>query len=42
MSIELPYSNFISKEQAKVCPPAFRAEPEFHDIGDRVIIMKTL
>jgi hypothetical protein len=38
--VTLPYEYFISKRQAKVCPPALRCEPEFYDIGDKVVLLK--
>ena len=32
----------ISRRQAKLAPPALKYEPEYHNIGDKVILMQNL
>jgi hypothetical protein len=40
--IEVPYYELISKKVSKISGPALRSEPEFHDVGDAVILLRTL
>jgi hypothetical protein len=32
----------ISGRQGKIAPPALKYEPEYHNIGDKVIVLKNL
>ena len=40
--MKLELHQIISKKLGKICPPPLKYEPEFHDIGDEVIVLKTL
>jgi hypothetical protein len=32
----------ISRRQAKLAPPTLKYEPEYHNIGDKVILLRNL
>ena len=32
----------ISRRQGKISPPALKYEPEYHNIGDKVILLRNL
>ena len=36
------YHEVFSRRQALVSPPAYKSEPEYHNIGSRVILLRTL
>ena len=40
--ISLPYRHIISRRQASVAPPSFRMEPEYHNVGNRVVLLRRL
>lgn len=40
-TLSLPISDLLTRAQARIAPPALRSEPEFHDIGDKVFILKS-
>jgi hypothetical protein len=40
--ITFDYHEIFSRNQAFIAPPAYKSEPEFHDIGSRVILLRSL
>lgn len=40
--ITLRHNEVVSKRQARVAPPALKYEPEYHNIGDKVILLRNL
>lgn len=40
--VTLAYHEIFSRTQALIAPPAYKSEPEYHDIGSRVILLRTL
>ena len=40
--VAFSYHEVFSRRQALVSPPAYKSEPEYHNIGSRVILLRTL
>lgn len=40
--VSFSYHEIISRNQALLAPPSYKSEPEYHDIGARVILLRTL
>ena len=40
--ITVRHNEVISKRQARIAPPVLKCEPEYHNIGDKVILLRNL
>ena len=40
--VSFNYHEVFSRNQALIAPPAYKSEPEYHNIGARVILLRTL
>ena len=40
--VSFAYHEIFSRNQAFIAPPAYKNEPEYHNIGSRVIYLKSL